>query len=259
MAYWKEIVGDRGAWMRDLAITTAVGVFFALVGPFGSYERPLLERVVYCVGIGWACGPVFFPGVRLGLHLINRVGWPIWAVGPALSVALCVPIMAVGMAARPLLLPGVALTAPSLALVWHVAVVVIPLTLAALAIHQGFHRAAPEAAAAEAPAPAPPRPAFLDRVPARLGDQVLALEAEDHYVRVHTPLGSTLILMRFADAVEEMAGAEGLRVHRSWWVAKAAVRDGVSLGRRMNLVLEGGLAVPVSRDAAPRVRRANWI
>ena len=110
------------------------------------------------------------------------------------------------------------------------------------------------------PAPlGPPRPKFLARVPARLGEQVLALEAEDHYVRVHTPLGSTLILMRFADAIAEMDGADGLKTHRSWWVAKAAVRDFVSRGRRMDLVLEGGLTAPVTREAASQVRRANWV
>lgn len=47
---------------------------------------------------------------------------------------------------------------------------------------------------------------------------------EDRYLRIHTDGGSDLILMRLRDAVGELAGADGLQVHRSFWVARAAVR-----------------------------------
>ena len=41
--------------------------------------------------------------------------------------------------------------------------------------------------------------------------------------RRFTTAGSTLVLMRFADAVAALEGAGGLRVHRSYWVAKKHV------------------------------------
>ena len=43
------------------------------------------------------------------------------------------------------------------------------------------------------------------------------LKMADHYVEAFTTAGSTLVLMRFADAVSELEGADGLRVHRSYW------------------------------------------
>ena len=55
---------------------------------------------------------------------------------------------------------------------------------------------------------------FLDRLPPELGRDLVCLRMADHYVEVFTTSGSTLILMRFADAVAELESAGGLRVHR---------------------------------------------
>jgi len=120
--------------------------------------------------------------------------------------------------------------------------------------------ASPDTVDPEPAAPALPRePAFLARIPAKLGRDLLALEMEDHYVRVHTAVGSDLILMRLRDAVAELAGLDGLQVHRSHWVAAAAV-TGVERkpDGKLTLVLRNGLRVPVSRSYAADVRAAGW-
>jgi DNA-binding LytR/AlgR family response regulator len=55
--------------------------------------------------------------------------------------------------------------------------------------------------------------------------------------------------MRLRDAITTMAGIEGVRPHRSWWVAADAI---VALGRvkgRSVLTLASGFRVPVSREA----------
>lgn len=101
-------------------------------------------------------------------------------------------------------------------------------------------------------------PRFLLRVPTRLGRDLLCLQAEDHYVRVHTALGDDLVLHRFSDAVEELDGLRGLRVHRSWWIAEDAVQDVVRRDRKTWLLLRNGLEVPVSRTYLPAVREAGW-
>src|SRR4051794_29307167 len=80
-------------------------------------------------------------------------------------------------------------------------------------------REAPPAAANGSNA-APSQPA---RLPDRLrGARLLAVEAEDHYLRFHTDRGSDLLLMRLADAIAELEGL-GTQTHRSWWVARDAV------------------------------------
>src|SRR5690606_15189181 len=72
-----------------------------------------------------------------------------------------------------------------------------------------------------APERTPDPPRFLTRLPHRLkGAAIRAVEAEDHYLRVHTDQGSDLILMRLSDAVKELEGLDGAQTHRSWWVAR---------------------------------------
>lgn len=50
--------------------------------------------------------------------------------------------------------------------------------------------------------------------PARLGKDVLALQMEDHYVRVHRSRGSEMVLMSLGRTIE-CVEAEGLQTHRS--------------------------------------------
>jgi DNA-binding LytR/AlgR family response regulator len=109
-----------------------------------------------------------------------------------------------------------------------------------------------------APASAPP-PKFLARLPAKLrGGELFAVEAEDHYLRLHTSLGQDLILLRLADAIAELEGIEGAQTHRSWWVAKAAVSQVERGDGRATLTLKDGAEVPVSRGFARQLRAAGW-
>ncbi|WP_235559357.1 LytTR family DNA-binding domain-containing protein [Brevundimonas sp. Leaf168] len=84
------------------------------------------------------------------------------------------------------------------------------------------------------------------------------MQAEDHYLRIHTDRGSDLILMRLSDAVEELEGLEGAQTHRSWWVAREAVRAVERGDGRATLTLDGGLSAPVSRRYARMLRDAEW-
>jgi len=109
-----------------------------------------------------------------------------------------------------------------------------------------------------APAPAPPR--ILARLPLHLRHaRLLAIEAEDHYLRVHTDAGSDLILLRLVDAVAETDGLDGARCHRSWWVARAAVTAVERDGARTLLGIGPALRVPVSRSYLPELRAAGWL
>ena len=87
---------------------------------------------------------------------------------------------------------------------------------------------------------------------------VLALEAEDHYVRVHTPSGSELVLLRLADAAREMGNTPGARTHRSWWVARSAVKTVNRASGKTSLTLLNDIEVPVSRGYLAELREAGW-
>lgn len=107
------------------------------------------------------------------------------------------------------------------------------------------------------PAPVVPQCPLLERLPDRLGNNVIALKAEDHYVRVYTDRGSDLVLHRFSDAIRELGPESGIRVHRSYWVRPDAVQTVSSHGRGMLLTLSNELEVPVSQTYAALAREAG--
>jgi len=100
---------------------------------------------------------------------------------------------------------------------------------------------------------------LADRLPPRLGTgRLIALEAEDHYLRIHSDLGRDIISMRMVDAVTLLDTTPGARVHRSWWVARKAVEGSSSIDGRAMLRLATGLAVPVSRLTRPALAAQGW-
>ncbi|MDI3336916.1 LytTR family DNA-binding domain-containing protein [Defluviimonas aestuarii] len=111
------------------------------------------------------------------------------------------------------------------------------------------------------PPPASPQlPAvnLLRRQPEGVNGVIRFLQMEDHYLRVHTDDGSGLVLYRMSDAAEDLAGTDGMQVHRSWWVSRAAV-DSVRLeNRKRTIVTKSGAEIPVGRSFEPALRKAGW-
>jgi len=107
---------------------------------------------------------------------------------------------------------------------------------------------------------APRRPARqAETAPPRLGRDILCLQMEDHYVRVHGPDGSRLVLASLGRAVAELNRVEGMQVHRSWWVARDAVEGVIEDGRNIRLRLRNGLEAPVGRTKIAALRSAGWL
>jgi DNA-binding LytR/AlgR family response regulator len=97
---------------------------------------------------------------------------------------------------------------------------------------------------------------LLGKLPPGIGRDIIALETEDHYLRVHARGGSALILMRMADAVALLDPRLGAQVHRRWWVAQGAVAGVRTEGQKLSLRLVDGTLVPVGRTflAAAKAR-----
>ena len=110
----------------------------------------------------------------------------------------------------------------------------------------------PTTRATAAPAPRQPVAAavppysIFDRLPRRLGTDLVYLTVDDHYVEAHTRAGSAILLMRFSDACAELSD-RGLQVHRSYWVAKRYMKRLVRRDGRTVLRLLTGEEIPVSR------------
>jgi hypothetical protein len=118
-----------------------------------------------------------------------------------------------------------------------------------IVFYRGFvhpRKAADDVMPAAASSGPHPDPEFVKKLRPELGRNILALEAQEHYIKVHTDLGHELIHYRFGDAVQELANKPGLQVHRSYWVADDAVVAIVPVGKSYRLTLRNGLTVPVS-------------
>ena len=91
-------------------------------------------------------------------------------------------------------------------------------------------------------------PRLLQRLDQGKRGAVQHLSVRDHYVVVHTDHGQSTLLMRFADALAELDGLDGMRVHRSHWVARGAVTGQERIAGKLHLRLSDGKLVPVSRS-----------
>lgn len=91
----------------------------------------------------------------------------------------------------------------------------------------------------------------IPRLFSRFGDPkakaILRITVRDHYVDVYTNRGKETLLLRFSDALAELDGWPGQRVHRSHWVADVAVQAFRKENGRAVVVLRDGSEIPVSR------------
>lgn len=245
----------------DLAFMGIIGLVLALIGPFDSFQDPLVTRLIVWVGFAYIGYALYSPIDALAHRIAPALDLPVWAVRIAGVLASSIP-----MAAVVWVLPRIPdrLRAPdaseALTNYFYVATIGGLITVLFTLAQRGASD--PTGAPAEddtKQVAAAQVPRFLDRLPAEIGTQLLALEMEDHYVRAHTALGSELVLMRLGDAMAELDGIDGLQVHRSWWVARDAVEEVKRDGRNLRLVLPRGLEAPVSRNRADELKQAGWL
>jgi hypothetical protein len=262
-----SLFGTPREWALDLAIMTAVGVFFGLIGPFGTFNGgPAELRVAYWVANSWIGFIVLSTMVRLSLRASIRLDLPAWfalAMGVAIgAVPLSIGVAYFGAWVWP---PNHGQASPLFQQYGQVLAISEPFAFVYYFFgDRGWRSAARRAQEARTTPPltageAKPGGRFLDRLPPRLGRDLLCLQMEDHYVRAHTARGSDLILTPMKDAIAELVGVEGMQVHRSWWVARAAVVQPLSDGRKLSLRLSNGLEAPVSRGSVARLRAAGWL
>lgn len=240
---------------RSFLIVVAAALLLARLGPFGTFsELPPGQRVAYWVGLTLLLWLQIEAAGFLLRHWppAGRIGW---AGRAAAAAALgSVPGAFEVAWAESLLRVERDLGSVDILRIYGD---VVPIALALAFMLEGVRRLR---------APPPPTPTARAASPERLlallppnGRGVIrAVSAEDHYLRVHTDRGEALILRRFGETLEDLAGLDGLRVHRGWWVAKEAVEGAEREGDRLVLLLAGGLRVPVSRTYQLAVKEAGF-
>lgn len=90
-------------------------------------------------------------------------------------------------------------------------------------------------------------------LPSEKRGEVWLISAADHYVEITTRNGTHMHRMTMKAAVEKAGPSKGLRVHRSHWVAFAAMMSLEKDGERTMLTLRNGQRVPVSQQTVAKV------
>jgi hypothetical protein len=246
-----------------LPAAIAVGLLLGFAGPFGSYPAfPTATRYLFWLGLT-AAGAVAAVAAEAVLP-VSRLRPAAIRIG-TVALGSAVPMTFVVAWTLSLVQPGRFFAPQQLPALFACVAAVQLLVVFATTI------TAPPADNAEAPgrAPAPAEAkteteavpaafpsALLSRLPQEIGSDIIALETEDHYLRVHAVAGTALILMRMADAVALLDPRLGAQVHRRWWVAQAAVAGMRTEGQKLFLCLIDRSLVPVGRtfSAAARSR-----
>lgn len=244
--------GQRGQRLAlDLLLLAALGLVMTALGPYRTLEVPDLLRTAYWLVAVTGAGLI---GILVDLTVGARIRG-FWTRIAAVALVATIPVTPciyalnaamLGLPRRPWLMPQLA---------WQVFVVLLLI----MALRALLWRRIVETRTVVAPPLPEAERAFRLRLSAkRRGARLIALEAEDHYVRVHTDAGSELVSMRFAEAVDELAQAHGYRLHRSWWACADAIeavrwKRGTGEAR-----LTGGIVAPVSRSCADVLKQAGW-
>ena len=240
-------------FLRSVAVAAAAALLLTLTGAFDTGAKPFHERLLYWL-IVMAAGSAWGQFCQRLLPRWLDLGGRPWLHIVALTAVVAGPMCLIVWGATGLFFDGEFFP---LSLLPLLVVPVLAITAAVSAVIVLLGQAVPIQTKASADAAQPAR--FIERLPLHLrAARLIAVQAEDHYLRVHTDQGSDLILMRLSDALCELDGLEGTQTHRSWWVAKAAVRGASRGDGRATLVLEGGLTAPVSRSYAGRLRETGW-
>lgn len=241
---------------RPVLMVVCLGTFLAILGPFGSDDLGWPRVWLYWVGFIALGGIV---GFGLG-HVLPKLlpQLPDWSVYVIVAATVSVPVTFSVVWVN----SGFdsSIEAPAAFRVYLLVLVISGFATSVVYVVDrltGVRGHESKSVSSETPAQA--GRALLDKLPVHLRHaSLLSLSSEDHYLRVRTDRGEALILMRLSDAVAACEALDGARTHRSWWVARAAVKDATKGDGRGTLVLSDGTEAPVSRTYYPKLKEAGW-
>lgn len=249
---------------RSYLLAIGIGVVMAIIAPLQTDNIALLPRLAF-----WLI--LMLSGATLGLGITELVEhWGrlrrfLWLEIPLIGILIALPLTMIVMGTSAMFFGAQPGGAVQFGYNFGItAFISIAITTLGHAINSNknnaVHNSLSSIPTLEPPLPQEPN-RFAERLPLALRSlTVIALQAEDHYLRVHLAGGqSTLILMRLSDAIAELPAEAGTQTHRSWWVAKDFVRGVSKSDGRATLALEGDIEAPVSRSFYKALSDAGWL
>ena len=242
-AFFKE-VGEHLIAPLTVFLWLATSLIMTIGGPFGTYvnQNYSYRGLFWLTLIGLSL--ILAISLRTGLrHFLSNLG----ALGQAIGMSILMPLTFTPALMLLITLAGappVNLLIRSAEYAGYVLIVTILVSVARWVF--GLQQRTPAR--------------LMGRLPEeRRWDNVIRLSSRDHYVEVVTDKSSETLLMRFSDALDELEGIDGLRVHRSHWVALDAVDGLTREAGRLFLLMRDGSRVPVSRGYLGAVRESGLL
>ena len=255
--------------LPNLLTVTAVGLLLGFLAPFGSGNAAPLRVYGYwltvCLVGYWVYAPLVLASDQFTLRYLKHL-WLRVALGALMAsvvMAALVPLLTSGFFSTTLFWPNHFFNALPQTIVIGGVITLITfareqLQSQKLRLQESAQLIAShtqimqhnESTGAEQ---------ILRNLPHQKRGKLLALETDDHYLKVYTDKGDHLVLMRLKDALLILKDYPGVQIHRSWWVAEQAVTGVKKVNRKTLLVLSNNKEAPVSRTYAEQVKERGWI
>jgi DNA-binding LytR/AlgR family response regulator len=249
---------------RGFIVAIVIGLLMAVLAPLQTDLIPFWSRLFYWE-ILMVSGAIIGLGVTEAVQRWGKLKHWIWIEIVVTGVLIALPLTMIVIGTSHIFF-GV--TAPGVIRFSYNFGITAVISIAVTALNYMINGSHIQAEVKQTSVTSQPVPAttetpnrFVERLPLPMrGIGIAALQAEDHYLRVHFDDGqSTLILMRLSDALSELPSDQGAQTHRSWWVAKDAVRNVSKADGRATLKLDHGIEAPVSRSFYKALGDAGWL
>ena len=260
---------------RFWATILIVGIVFAVVGPFGTANAmPFIRRLAFWLLLHTTAFSiasvviVFIVSCFDGAGSNRLMAMMVGAAIAALPIGIAVEALQAGFTDK-------AMSVSSALEQIKISFLLSPLLCALTYLTMGAPPPIPEHGTPKVPYPLdardastdteisitptatsdePAPPAILLRLKPQNRGKLLRLSVQDHYTEVVTSRGRELILLRFADALNETVPVEGYRIHRSHWVAETHVAFVKRDKGKLLIVTESGEELPVSRPNEAEIK-----
>ncbi len=245
----KNLLSAEGR--RDFVLLIAIGLFMAAIGAFDTNAAAIGRRLAYWLALMMLAG---------GTHRIlnAHVASPsfandVWRKSALLATLMTVVLTPIVWLFSALIFGAELSAARFMALMPGVLVV-----NGALVMLLGVTQQRKTSTTETSPPTKTIPEAIGNLMPAHLRQSILhAIQADDHYLHIHTSMGSALIRMTMRDAIGALDPEIGFQTHRSWWVNETSIRDVCWKRGRATLLLDHDIEVPVSRTFAKKLVAAK--
>ena len=259
--------GDRRLAPEHAVLYTVAAIFLTILAPFGTdadLTAPL--RFVYWFGVVFGGAVIAFAFSSLfqrHARKRGRLGYGLVTVMQLLVASVPITLL---VGAMELWLRDPIRWAQLPQIYPYVLTIVAVITSASLFVRR--HRALRAQLAvnrrwtstSNLPTAPPANTRFHRRLePGLRCEEINLLRADDHHLHVSTRKGAAVIRCALSVAIDEMGPVDGQQVHRSFWVARSAIRAVKRHGNAYRIVMLDGTSIPLSRRRYRELSRSDWL